>query len=160
MFIELEQTIHRVIKISMHAIIIHKTLIHIGKSVPNLLREISHSKVTADKAGCPTAVFCFSWDGSNGMKRKTKVSPEEGTLHQLCADKNIPGDLEMASLLQRSHQGLIETPLHCQGLGISHFLPLVLLHLSLPPPSLLPFCLLGLLLLFEKQHRFKTLCFH
>lgn len=64
----------------------------------------------------------------------------------------------MASLLQRSPQGLIETSLHCQGLGISHFLSLILLHLFLPPPSLLPFCLLSRLLLLEK-HRFKTSLF-
>lgn len=135
----------------MHAFIIHKTVLHFGKSVPNILRGISHSKVTADKAECPTAVFCFSWDVTDGLKRERKVSPEEGTLHQLCADKNIPGDLEMAGLLQRSHQGLTETHLHRRELDISPFPPLILLNLSLPPPSLLPFCLLGLLFLLEKH---------
>lgn len=142
----------------MHAIIIHKTVLHIGKSVPNLLREISHSKVTADKAGCPTAVFYFSlgWQWWNEEKDKS-FTRRRDTSPTLC-NKNIPGDLEMASLLQRSPQGLIETSLHCQGLGISHFLSLILLHLFLPPPSLLPFCLLGRLLLLEK-HRFKTSLF-
>lgn len=86
-FIELRETVHWVIKISVPAFIIHKTVLHFGKSVPNVLRGISHSRVTADKAECPAAVFCFSWDGSDGMKREREVSTEEGTLHQLCANK-------------------------------------------------------------------------
>lgn len=62
-------------------------MLHFGKSVPNLLRQISSNKVTADLAECPTDVFCFSWDGSDGIKRKREIYTETGTLHQLCADK-------------------------------------------------------------------------
>ena len=54
----------------MHAFIIHRTVLYFGKSVPNLLRQISINKVTADFAECPTDVSRFSWDGSDGIKRK------------------------------------------------------------------------------------------
>jgi hypothetical protein len=54
----------------VHAFIIHKTVLHFGKSVPNSFRRISHNKVTADLAEHPTDVFCFSWEFSNGMKKK------------------------------------------------------------------------------------------
>ena len=90
-FIGLEkETIHRVIKISVCAFIIQRTVLHFGKSVPNRLRQICHYKVTADLAECPTDIFCFSWDGSNRMKRKKEkrdICVEGGTLHRLCADK-------------------------------------------------------------------------
>lgn len=88
-FIGLEkETIHRVIKISVCAFIIHRTVLHFGKSVPNRLRQISHYKVTADLAECPTDIFCFSWDGSDGMKRKRRETFvwREGPFTN-CADK-------------------------------------------------------------------------
>lgn len=65
-------TILRVINIPMHAFIIHRTVLHFGKSVPDLLRWISHNKVTSDLAECPADVSCFSWDGSDEIKRKRK----------------------------------------------------------------------------------------
>lgn len=102
--------------------LLYTKLLHFGQSVPNLLRGISHGKVTADLVECPTAVFGFSWDGSDGMKGKRKDYAEGGTLHQLCAVKiKTFRVLGMASLLQRSLQSLTETHLHFQGPDILIF---------------------------------------
>lgn len=93
--------------------LLYTKLLHFGKSVPNLLRRISHSKVTADLVECPTAVFGFTWDDSDGMKGKRKDCTEGGTLPQLCAGKiKTFKELGMTSLLQRSLQSFTETHLH------------------------------------------------
>lgn len=70
----------------MHAFIIHRTVPHFGKSVPNLLRQISNNKVTADVAAGPADVFCSSSGGSDGIEKKREMYTEAGT-SQACADK-------------------------------------------------------------------------
>lgn len=84
--LEKKKTIHRVIKISVHTFIIHRTVLHFGKSVPNLLRQISNNKVTADVAAGPADVFCFSSGGSDGVEKKREIYTEAGT-SPACADK-------------------------------------------------------------------------
>lgn len=87
-FIGLEKkTIHRVIKIPMQTFIIHRTVLHFRKSVPNLLRQISNNKVTADLAECPTDVFGFSLGGSDGLEKRREIYTEAGTFHQLAQIK-------------------------------------------------------------------------
>lgn len=85
-FIGLGKKQFRVIKISVHAFIIHRTVLHFGKSVPNLLRQIIHYKVTADLAECPAEILYFSWNGSEGMKRKRRETfiLREGPSPTLC----------------------------------------------------------------------------
>lgn len=130
--------------------LLYTKLLHFGKSVPNLLRGISRGKVTADLVECPTAVFGFSWDGSDGRKGKRKDYAEGWTLHQLCADK-------IKIIIKRSWDGYSFTeessefnrdPPSFSGAG--H--PDHLLSLSLFPQW--PFYSPDLLLLLEKP-RFK-----
>lgn len=96
---------------------IHKTVLHFGKSVLNLFRGISHSKVIADLAECPTAVwFYLGWQWWDEEKEKS--------LHRQ----------RDTSPALWSLQGLMETPFIPRGQTPSHS--------SLPPslssPPLLP----------------------
>lgn len=83
-FIGLGKTIHQLIKISVCAFIIHKTVLHFVKSMQTYSGESTVARLQQTKQG-GLQLSRFSWFGSDGIK--TKVCAEEGMLHQLCADQ-------------------------------------------------------------------------
>lgn len=84
-----KKTIHRVIKIFVHAFIIHRTVLHFRKFVPNLLGRISHSKVTADLADALWISFVSAaWQRWDEEKEERSLDGWRGFSPVLCRKKS------------------------------------------------------------------------